>query len=276
MTKTILVSGGNSGIGLQAAREFVARGHRVVLLGRDRAKGDAALASLAPLGSGAERAAFLPVDLATHDGVRDAARRVLAEHGRLDALLHTTGVMTQKDVRTADGLNLFFAVNYLSRYHLTQLLLPALRRAEQPRVVMMTARVSPSTVVDLELFPDYEDFHFWRMREQVQVGNHHYAAHLARTEPGLLAGVVNAGAARTDIFRTQPRHVRILATAVVPLLYGSLGKAAHNCVEACLGDAWPTATYWEKPGKFDRRTPIAPEEWMTDRLMDVSGKLTGA
>ncbi|MGV9385504.1 SDR family NAD(P)-dependent oxidoreductase [Nonomuraea sp. NPDC003707] len=133
---SIIVSGGNSGIGLQAARDLLARGHRVVLLGRDPRKGQQALASF---GNAAERASFLAVDLSTHAGARQAAQRVLAETDHVDALLHTTGVMTPTDVRTADGLNLFFAVNYLSRYHLTQLLLPALRRAEHGRVLMMTA-----------------------------------------------------------------------------------------------------------------------------------------
>lgn len=268
--KSILVSGGNSGIGLQAAREFVAGGHRVVILGRDQRKGDEAVASLG------DRASFFSVDLSTHAGVREAAKRVLAEHEHFDAVLHTTGVMTPNDVRTADGLNLFFAVNYLSRYHLTQLLLPALRRAERGRVVMMTAHVSLSTKLDFQVFPQFEQFHFGRMREQIQIGNHHYAAHLARTEPGVLAGVVNAGAAKTDIFRMQPWYVRALAGLVVPVFYGSVTKAAHNAVQACLRADWPTATYWEKTGNFDRRTPIALDEPTTHRAMDESQKITGA
>jgi NAD(P)-dependent dehydrogenase (short-subunit alcohol dehydrogenase family) len=210
--KSILVSGGNSGIGLQAAREFVRRGHRVVILGRDQRKGDEALASFGKVGG---PASFFPVDLSTHAGVRQAAKQVLAESEHFDAVLHTIGVMTPEDVPTADGLHLFFAVNYLSRYHLTQLLLPALRRAERGRVVMMTAHVSLSTQVDLTAFPRFEQLHFGRMREPIQIGNHHYAAHLARTEPGLLAGVVNAGAAKTDILRMQPWYVRAMAAVVV-------------------------------------------------------------
>ncbi|MGO4427889.1 SDR family NAD(P)-dependent oxidoreductase, partial [Streptomyces sp. MCAF7] len=84
--KTILIAGGNSGIGLQAARDLLADGHRVILLGRDPRKGEAALASF---GTAADRAAFLAADLSTHDGVRDTADRILAEHDRIDALVHT-------------------------------------------------------------------------------------------------------------------------------------------------------------------------------------------
>ncbi|MFC4508531.1 MULTISPECIES: SDR family NAD(P)-dependent oxidoreductase [Streptomyces] len=269
---TILVSGGNSGIGLQAAREFLARGHRVVLLGRDRRKGEDAIASF---GDAADRASFLSVELSTHDGVRDAARRVLAEHDNLDALLHSTGLLTFKELRTADGLHPFFSVNYLSRYHLTQLLLPALRRAQHARVVMMTASIPPSKTADFRRFPAFEPFNFRHDREPIQLANHHYAAHLTRTEPGLRAGVVNAGAAKTDILRMSPWYMRATAKVAGPLFFDSVDTSAHNVVEACLRENWPAATYWPKPGDFEQRTPITLDEPTTHRVMDISRDITG-
>ncbi|MER6128611.1 SDR family NAD(P)-dependent oxidoreductase [Streptomyces sp. NPDC001795] len=271
--QTILVSGGNSGIGLRATREFLARGHRLVLLGRDRRKGEAAVASF---GDAADRASFLSVDLSTHDGVRDAARRVLAEHDRIDALLHSTGVLTFKELRTADGLHPFFSVNYLSRYHLTQLLLPALRRAGSARVVMMTASIPPSTQADFERFPTFEPFNFRHGREAIQLANHHYAAHLAHTEPAILAGVVNAGAAKTDILRMSPWYMRAMAKVAGPFFFDSIDKSAHNVVEAILRQDWLTATYWPEPGSFEERMPIALDESTTHLLMAGSRDVTGA
>jgi NAD(P)-dependent dehydrogenase (short-subunit alcohol dehydrogenase family) len=271
--KTILVSGGNSGIGLQATREFVAQGHKVIILGRDMKKGEDALSSL---GEARKRASFLSVDLSTHDGVRDAAQRVLADDGQLDAVLHTAGVFPWNDIRTADGLNLFFAVNYLSRYHLTQLLLPALRRSERGRVVMMTAKVNLAARVDPQMFPKFEPFVFRHARVPIQIANHHYAAYLRRTEPGLLAGVANAGSAKTDILRLSPWYVRAVGAVAGPLFFNSVEESAYNVVQACLRDDWPAATYWEKPGDFDRRTAIALDESVTHRIMEASREITGA
>jgi NAD(P)-dependent dehydrogenase (short-subunit alcohol dehydrogenase family) len=251
----------------------VAQGHRVVILGRDQRKGEETLASFGNVGT---RASFLSVDLSTHDGVREAAHRVLAENEEFDAVLHTTGVMTSKDIRTTDGLHPFLTVNYLSRYHLTQLLLPALHRAERARVVMMTASVPPSTEVDFQGFPLFQPFDFARMRKPIQLANHHYAAHLARTEPGLLAGVVNAGAAKTDILRMQPWYMRAAAAVVGPMFFDSLEKSAHNVVQAGLRDDWPSATYWDKPGDFERRTPIDLDKAVTDQVMEKSQEITGA
>lgn len=110
--KTFVIVGGTSGIGLQVAGNLLADGNRVIVLGRDRRKGEAALASF---GSSRDRAEFLPADMSTHDGVRDAAQRITAASDRIDGLLHSAGAMQTGDVRTSDGIPQFFAVGYLGR-----------------------------------------------------------------------------------------------------------------------------------------------------------------
>ncbi|MFC9242748.1 SDR family NAD(P)-dependent oxidoreductase [Streptomyces sp. NPDC057136] len=271
--KTILIAGGNSGIGLQAARDLLADGHRLVLLGRDPRKGEAALASF---GAAADRATFLAADLSTHDGVRDAAQRVLGQHDRIDALVHTTGVFTSQESRTADGLHPFFTINYLSRYHLTQLLLPALRRAERPVVLMMTAAVPPTDDADFARFPEFAPFDFGHDRKPIQLANHHYAAHLTRTEPGLAAGVINAGAVKTDILRIAPWYMRAGAKVLGPVLFDSVETSARSVVEATRRDDWQDPVYWGKPGRFEQRTPIALDATTTQHLMDASRRLADA
>lgn len=269
---TILITGGNSGIGLQAARDLLSLGHRVLLLGRDQRKGDAAVTSF---GETSGRAAFLAVDLSTHAGVREAAKLVVERHERLDAAVHCSGVLTFEDERTADGLHPFFAVNYLSRYHLTQLLLPALRLSDRGKVVMVTSKFPLTTRIDFQLYPKFEPFNFFKMTAQIQIGNHHYAAHLAREEPSLLAGVINAGAARTGIWRKLPWYVRTLTTLVGPLLMDPVTRSAANPVAATQSDDWASGTYWEKPGKFERKTAIDLDAATTQRVMSISRELTG-
>ncbi|MFK0142828.1 SDR family NAD(P)-dependent oxidoreductase [Streptomyces murinus] len=271
--KTVLIAGGNSGIGLQAARTLLADGHRLILLGRDPRKGETALASFGPA---ADRASFLAADLSTHDGVRDAARRLLDAHESIDALVHTTGVLTTTESRTTDGLHPFFAVNYLSRYHLTQLMLPALRSAARPVVVMMTAAIPPADGADYTRFPEFQPFNFTRDRKPIQLANHHYAAHLTRTEPGLAAAVVNAGAAKTDIMRDTPWYMRAGAKVLGPLFFDSVETSAHNVVEAVRRDDWTTPGYWGKPGHFNQHTPITLDPADTQSLVDISRTLTNA
>jgi NAD(P)-dependent dehydrogenase (short-subunit alcohol dehydrogenase family) len=269
---SILIAGGNSGIGLQAARSLAARGHGVVLLGRDQEKGERAVESF-PAG---DRVEFIRGDLSNHDGVRAAGARLLDRHQHFDAVIHATGVFFDKEERTADGLHPFFAVNYLSRYHLTQLLMPALRGAEKPRVIMMTAKVPPNTPIDFGIFPKYESFNLFKMRLPIQVANHHYAAHLAHSEPAILTGVVNAGAARTDIMRQMPWYMRAGAAVFAPLMFNSVEESAHNVVEASERMDWAAPTYWEEPGKFDSRIPIEVDPAVTAEVIRISHELTQA
>jgi NAD(P)-dependent dehydrogenase (short-subunit alcohol dehydrogenase family) len=270
---TIVIAGGNSGIGLQAARKFLAAGHRVIILGRDKQKGAEAIASF---GEAQDRANFLSVDLSTNGGVRDAAQRVNEITDHIDGLLHSTGVFEVKDIRTVDGLTLFFAVSYLSRYHLTQLLLPALLRAEHPRVVMMTAKLNPVPKVDLRLFPQFERFNFITMGQQINAANLYYADHLSKTNSKIFAGVVFAGFARTDIFRRAPWYMRAMVTVSGPFFSNSIEESAHNAVEAILKGEGSSAFYWDKPGDFERKDAVQLDEKIRNGIIDASRKVTGA
>ncbi|MFC9848683.1 SDR family NAD(P)-dependent oxidoreductase [Streptomyces sp. NPDC060223] len=270
--KSILVAGGNSGIGRHVAAELAGQGHRVVILGRDQRKGEETLASL---GGAVEHASFHAVDLSTHDGVRDAAKRVLQENDHFDALVHTTGVMTSEDLRTGDGLHQVFAVNYLSRYHLTQLLMPALKRGQNGRVLMMTAHIPPTTKTSFEGFPDFRPYDFIKARKPIQLANHYYAAHLTSTESNIRAGVINAGVVKTDLLRMKSRPMRVTGTVIAALLSGSVEKSAHNVIQATLRDDWAGALYWGKPGTFEGQTRIEVDLPQMRRIMASSQELTG-
>ena len=274
--KTIVVAGGNSGIGLQVVQDLFVKGHKVILLGRDSEKGKNALASLSGRQDNDDRAVFLSVDLSTHDGVRETAKKVLEITDSINCVVHASGVFIQEEMRTVDGLHPFFAVNYLSRYHLTQLLLPALRKSQDGRVIMLTADINPSATVDLSQFPQFKPFNLWTMRIPIQVANHHYAAHLARSEPGILACVMNAGMVKTDILRSMPTYVRVFAAIFAPLFFNTLEQSAHNVVEACVRDDWPNASYWSKPGDFEKRVAIVVDEDTTRELLQISKNITGA
>jgi NAD(P)-dependent dehydrogenase (short-subunit alcohol dehydrogenase family) len=222
----------------------------------------------------AERATFLAADLSTPRGVAAAAERLLVDHECFDAILHSSGMLTMDNVQTADGLNAMFAVNYLCRYHLTQLLLPALRRAINPRVVMVTAKVAMNTKIDFGDFPTFANFRFSSSSPQINAANLHYAAHLARSEPQILAGVVNAGTVRTDIMRSAPTYMRIVTKIAGPLIYIPVDVAAHNAVEACLKHDWLTGSYWGNPGKFDDSVEIDVDPKVTAQVIQQPRILT--
>lgn len=270
---TMVIAGGNSGIGLQAARELLAAGHRVILLGRDQRKGEDAVASF---GAARDRATFLTVDLSTHDGVRDAARRIADLTDRIDGLLHSAAVFETRDIRTVDGLTPFVALSYLSRYHLTQLLLPKLLAAERPRVVMLTAPLNRVPKLNPQLFPYFKGFNFWTAIPQVNGACLYYADHLTTTHPKVFAACVSPGFARTGIFRAAPWYVKALTAVTAPFLANSVEVGAHNAVQALLEGEGPSALMWSKVGDFQHRFAISTDAAIREAVIAASRGVTGA
>jgi NAD(P)-dependent dehydrogenase (short-subunit alcohol dehydrogenase family) len=134
--KTALVTGSTSGLGETVARRLGALGAIVIVHGLNEPRGAEIAAEITRTGPG--RAVYYPGDLGSLDQVEALARRVRAEHPRLHLLINNAGIGgASNDERreSADGHELVFAVNYLSHFHLTRLLLPVLEASAPARIV---------------------------------------------------------------------------------------------------------------------------------------------
>jgi NAD(P)-dependent dehydrogenase (short-subunit alcohol dehydrogenase family) len=134
--KTVLITGSTDGVGRRVAVRLGEMGARVLVHGRDRARGDSVVAEIRARGN---TAAFYQANLSSLAEVRRLAERVRAEHPRLDVLINNAGIGSAgaKGPRqeSADGHELRFAVNYLAGFLLTHLLLPTLRASAPARIV---------------------------------------------------------------------------------------------------------------------------------------------
>lgn len=136
--KIVLVTGGNSGMGLATTIEMARRGAKVVMACRSRSRGEAALAE-ARRRSGSEDITLMLCDLASFQSIRSFAGEFLAAYPVLDVLINNAGVVTIKRELTADGYEMDFGVNHLGHFLLTNLLLEALKKAEQGRIVVVAS-----------------------------------------------------------------------------------------------------------------------------------------
>lgn len=130
----VLLTGGTSGIGRAAARQLAARNVTVIITGRRRANGAAALDEIQDAHPGGE-GAFYRTDFAEQRDVRRLARDVQADFDRLDVLINNAGTGQGERTLTDDGLELTFAVNYVAPFLLTNLLVPRLRESAPARVL---------------------------------------------------------------------------------------------------------------------------------------------
>src|ERR671910_32969 len=131
---TILVTGATDGLGKHVASALARRGATVLLHGRSHERLEATLEELRGQTSTEKVGSYL-ADFSSLAAVRDLADRILSEYDRLDVLVNNAGIIVQERKESEDGYELTFAVNYLSHFLLTSLLLPLLKDSAPARVV---------------------------------------------------------------------------------------------------------------------------------------------
>ena len=135
---TAVVTGASAGIGLHTALGLARNGMRVVLVGRDHRRTEAARALVAAQSPGAAVAAAA-ADFASLGEVRRLASNLLAAFDRIEILVNNAGLFSPNCRRSADGFELSFAVNHLAPFLLTNLLIDRLKASAPARIVTVAS-----------------------------------------------------------------------------------------------------------------------------------------
>jgi NAD(P)-dependent dehydrogenase (short-subunit alcohol dehydrogenase family) len=147
--KTVLVTGANSGIGLEASREFLANGATVVLAVRNLDKGTTAIDEISNKSS-RSRAELIELDLGSLASVRSAAEAFTSTCDHLDILVNNAGIMMVPEGRTADGFELQLGTNHLGHFALTGRLLGTLLATPDSRVVTIASLAHENGLMDFD------------------------------------------------------------------------------------------------------------------------------
>jgi NAD(P)-dependent dehydrogenase (short-subunit alcohol dehydrogenase family) len=137
-TRTAIVTGASSGIGLYTVLGLVRAGMRVVMVGRDRDRTEAARRFVREH-SGADGIDVVLADFSRLADVRRVADEILSAGDRIDLLVNNAGLMSRNYRFSFDGFELTFAVNHLAPFLLTQLLLDRLRSSGPARIVTVAS-----------------------------------------------------------------------------------------------------------------------------------------
>jgi NAD(P)-dependent dehydrogenase (short-subunit alcohol dehydrogenase family) len=172
--KTVLVTGSTDGVGKLVAQRLAETGAHVLLHGRSREKGQRTLAEIRAA-TGSDRLEFHLADLSSLIEARGLAEMVAARHEKLHLLVNNAGIgfgprnAMRREI-SRDGHELRFAVNYLSGFLLTHLLLPTLRRGAPARIVnVSSAGQYPIDFDDVMLTRGYEGTRAYRQSKLAQV-----------------------------------------------------------------------------------------------------------
>jgi NAD(P)-dependent dehydrogenase (short-subunit alcohol dehydrogenase family) len=166
---TILVTGATDGLGRRVAQVVAAKGATMLLHGRNPERLKATLEELRSQ-TGSEKVNSYLADLSSLAAVRGLADRIFSEHDRLDVLVNNAGVISPERRESEDGYELTFAVNYLSHFLLTRLLLPLLKDSAPARIVnVASAGQSPLDFSNLMLERGYDAMKAYSQSKLAQV-----------------------------------------------------------------------------------------------------------
>ena len=146
--KTILVTGGNSGIGYAGALALSRAGARVIVTSRSLARAEEAAARIAA--ETGNTAIGLALDLSSQAAINAFADAVLARFERLDVLVNNAGALWTTRQESADGYEMTWAVNHLGPFLLTARLLPLLIRTGGARIVTTASRAHLAGTIAFE------------------------------------------------------------------------------------------------------------------------------
>jgi NAD(P)-dependent dehydrogenase (short-subunit alcohol dehydrogenase family) len=225
---TALITGGNSGIGLETARVLATCGARVILAGRSRTKLDQAAESVRAAAPKA-KTATLVLDLSDLDSIRDAGTRI-AETETVDLLINNAGVMNLPQRQTTrDGFEMTFGTNHLGHFAFDAQVWPALRRSAAPRVVTVSAIAARWPMGKLDDLMSEKRYRGMGAYAKSKRANIVYTLELARrtADTPVKALAIHPGSAMTNLQRhSSTGFARLLTPLAEHVLMGSPEGAA--------------------------------------------------
>ncbi len=140
MDRTVLITGGNRGIGFEIARQLLARNFHVVIAARDPFKGQTAAEEIQAAGG---RATFLLLDVRRSESIVQAASRFATIADHLDALINNAGIYPDEglDILSVPRTRMVetFETNTLGPLEVTQAFLPYIRKSAAPRIINISS-----------------------------------------------------------------------------------------------------------------------------------------
>jgi NAD(P)-dependent dehydrogenase (short-subunit alcohol dehydrogenase family) len=271
--KRVLVTGATTGIGRVTAVELGRAGAEVILVARDRKKADETLAELAQ--AGAPPAHALLADLSLMSSVRTLAAEVRGKFDRIDVLVNNAGAIFGTRALTAEGFERTFALNHLSYFLLTNLLVDLIPSGG--RIVNVSSDAHRPAKVDfddLQLERRYTAFGAYCLSKLM---NLLFTFELARrvSARGITANAAHPGPVATNFGRSNRGFFGALFALAGPfMLTPEKGARTQIWLASSPEVEGVTGKYFAKR-KEKKPSPRALDEATQKRLWDVTAALVG-
>ncbi|RDD40168.1 Retinol dehydrogenase 13 [Trichoplax sp. H2] len=219
--KTVIITGGNTGIGKATAIDLAQRGARVILACRSESKGKEAVEDIIQQ-SGNSEVIFCPLDLASLQSVRDFADYVNEKEDRVDILLNNAGIMMCPYSKTQDGFEMQIGTNHFGHFLLTNLLLDKLKTCAPSRIINVSSLAHMMGKINFDDINSEKGYGSVAAYSQSKLANVLFTRELAKRLQGtaVTANSLHPGAVDTELQRHfSVRKFSFLNSLITPLIW---------------------------------------------------------
>jgi len=292
--KVVLITGATDGIGKAIATGLAALGATTVIVGRDRARGEAAVNEI-KCKNGNDRGKLILADLSSQQEIRRVVREFSEQYGRLDVLINNVGASYGQRKETADGIEAMLALNHLCPFLLTNLLVPLLKSGAPSRIINMSSEGHRRAVEGID-FDDLQALN-WRRPFPVycrtKLANLLFTYEMARRLAGtrVTVNAVHPGMVETQLVRRFvaercfsnsaifSKAVAYVGTKIAKSIwkFNDLETAAAPAIFMASSDEieYVTGKYFSLDNRITDSSPASYDENAARRLWQVSTALTG-
>jgi len=273
--KVCLITGATSGIGKATAVGLASMGASVVMVGRDRVRGEAVMAEIKEKNANASVDLML-ADLSSQEEIHRLADNFKEAYPRLDVLINNAGVIRSKRITTEDGLETTFAVNHLAYFLLTKLLLDMLKASAPSRIVNVASGEQRNGTIDFDDLQGEKGYKGAKAYSQSKLATVLFTYELARRleGTGITANCLHPGVVGTNLGSGVSGIFGFMVRALTPLMKSpqkgaetSIYLASSPEVEGLSG------RYFVKKAEA-RSSDVSYDERLARRLWEVSTELT--
>jgi len=275
--KICLITGSSRGIGYETAAELARRGAHVIVVSHNQERTEAAVVRI-KAESGEDAAHYYVADLSVQDQIHKLAEAVQRDYDHLDVLINNVGGWFRQFERSADGIEMTFALNHLSYFLLTGLLLPMLNKSAPARIVNVASDAHrQARGIQFDDIQYQQRYRPYAVYAQSKLANLLFTYELARRleskQPTVNA--LHPGFVKSQLYR----HFGII-TPIVNFFAGLVGKNEKEGAQTSIYLASSpevsdvTGKYFDecKPRKS---SPASYDQSQAEHLWQVSEDLTG-
>ena len=271
-----MVTGANSGIGKATAAGLAEMGATVILVCRNREKGEAALSEIKEK-SGNNSLDLMLADMSSMQSVRQLASEFRRKYDRLHVLVNNAGLFMLRRTTTGDGLETTFEVDYLSHFLLTELLIDLLKAGAPSRLVEVSSIAHYNGHIDFDDLQGEKGYGGWKAYSQAKLAQVLFTYELVRRlkGTGVTANCLHPGTVATNIWSRPLGRAGFIAKLTRIFMMGPEGGAETPIYLASSADVEGVSGKYFTKKKEKKSSNESDDEQVARRLWRVSEELTG-